>query len=129
MGRRIGVTHARGFAERGDVGVSADSSVAVAFDGRGCDAVLRKRPQLRALVERTVTSQLENGLFKSKFATTSRWEGLPLWECRVNAGAGGPVRVAFVVRGETATVVYLSSTLQKRAFTVELDRFLARRRP
>ncbi len=99
----------------------------VAFDKRGCEGLLRKNPGLERHATRTIISQLENNLFKSKFATSARWEGLPLWECRINAGPAGPFRAAFAVKGRTATVVYLSRTLQKRSFTAELDRFLGRR--
>ncbi len=96
----------------------------VVFDKRGCGALLRKHPGLERHVVRTVIGQLENNLFKSKFATTARWEGHLLWECRVNAGPAGSFRAAFTVDDGTATVVYLSRTLQKRPFTAELDRFL-----
>lgn len=99
----------------------------MAFDKQGCAAMLRRHPQLEDFIVRTVTTQLEHGLFRSKFATSSRYEGHAVRECRVNAGAFGPVRVAFIVQDATATVIYISRTLQKRAFTAELDRFLARR--
>lgn len=99
----------------------------VTFDKAGCAALLRKHPSLEERVRRTVLGQLDAGMFKSKFATSVRWHGLPLWECRVNEKSVGAVRVAFAVQGETATIVYLSPTLQKKAFTTELERFLARR--
>ena len=95
----------------------------VTLDKTGCASLLRKHPQLEERVQRTVLGQLDAGLFKSKFATSVRWHGLPLWECRVNEKSIGAVRVAYA-----ATVVYLSPTLQKRAFTAELERFLAQRR-
>ncbi len=101
----------------------------VAFDKTGCAALLRKHPQLEDRVQRTILGQLDAGMFKSKFATSVRWHGLPLWECRVNEKSVGAVRAAFAVQGETATIVYLSPTLQKKAFTTELERFLARRQP
>ena len=99
------------------------------FDKRGCSAVLRKHPQLAGRIRQTVASQLANGLFKSKFATTVRWNGRHLWECRVNERSVGSVRVAFAAEGNRATVVYISQTLQKKAFAAELDRFLERGRP
>lgn len=99
----------------------------VTFDKRGCQALLRKHPALEGRVAATVESQLAHGLFKSKFATAERWEGQPVWECRVNEASIGSVRAAFSVRDGEATVIYLSPTLQKRAFTAELDRFLRRR--
>lgn len=99
----------------------------VTFDKAGCAALLRKHLQLEERVRRTVLGQLDAGMFKSKFATSMRWHGLPLWECRVNEKSVGAVRAAFAVQGETATIVYLSPTLQKKAFTAELERFLARR--
>lgn len=98
----------------------------VTFDKRGCAPLLRKHPTLETRVTKAVEGQLANGLFKSKFATTLRWQGLPLWECRVNEKSVGAVRAAFVVQGARATVLYLSTTLQKRAFTTELERFLER---
>ena len=100
----------------------------VTLDKTGCASLLRKHPQLEERVQRTVLGQLDAGLFKSKFATSVRWHGLPLWECRVNEKSIGAVRVAFAVQGDATTVVYLSPTLQKRAFTAELERFLAQRR-
>ena len=99
------------------------------FDKRGCSAVLRKHPQLESRIRQTVASQLANGLFKSKFATAARWRGLHLWECRVNEQSVGSVRVAFAAEGNRATVVYISQTLQKKAFAAELERFLERGRP
>ena len=100
----------------------------VTLDKTGCASLLRKHPQLEERVQRTVLGQLDAGLFKSKFATSVRWHGLPLWECRVNEKSSGAVRVAFAAQRDAATVVYLSPTLQKRAFTAELERFLAQRR-
>lgn len=99
----------------------------VTFDKRGCEALLRRHPGLRARVAETVESQLAHRLFKSKFATTARWDGRPLWECRVNEASAGSVRAAFSVRDGAAAVIYLSPTLQKRAFAAELNRFLRRR--
>lgn len=104
-----------------------DAAGKVTFDKRGCQALLRKHPTLEGRVAATVESQLAHGLFKSKFATAERWEGQPVWECRVNEASAGSVRAAFSVRDGEATVIYLSPTLQKRAFTAELDRFLRRR--
>lgn len=88
--------------------------------------MLRKHPGLEDRVRQTIAAQLENGLFKSKFATTMRWQGQPIWECRVNERSVGSVRAAFSVRDGSVTVLYLSATLQKRAFTAELERFLGR---
>ena len=99
------------------------------FDKSGCSAALRKHPGLEGRIRRTVANQLANGLFKSKFATAARWRGLHLWECRVNERSVGSVRVAFAAEGNRATVVYISQTLQKKAFAAELDRFLERGRP
>ena len=104
--------------------ISAECSVS--FDKRGCAAMLRKHPALESRVAQAVATQLANGLFKSKFATAMRWQGLPIWECRVNERSVGSVRAAFTVRDGRALVLYLSSTLQKRAFTLELERFLER---
>lgn len=98
--------------------------VSVIFDKRGCESMLRKHAALKTRIEETVTTQLANGLFKSKFATSKRWNGSPIWECRVNEKSVGSVRIAFSVSGETVTVIYLSKTLQKQAFTAELERFL-----
>lgn len=99
----------------------------VIFDQHGCMPLLRKYPQLKSSITHAIITQLENNLFKSKFATKNRWHGLPIRECRVNANEPGAVRVAFVIDGNTTTVIYLSRTLQKRAFTTELDRFLGKK--
>ena len=98
----------------------------MAFDKRGCEPLLQKHPDLRRRTAQAIESQMKNGLFKSKFATTDRWQGLPIWECRVNERSVGSVRAAYVVNGGAATVLYLSATLQKRAFSAELERFLKR---
>lgn len=103
------------------------TTIVVTFDSRGCQAMLRKYPLLESRIIQTLTTQLENNLFKSKFATTLRWHDLPIRECRVNASAPGAVRIAFVAEGNTATVVYISRTLQKHAFTTELNRFLGKK--
>lgn len=102
---------------------------AVAFDKGGCEPMLRKHPALRARVEQALERQVGNGLFRSKPATAVRWKGHPIWECRVNEQSVGSVRAAFALEGDDATVLYLSTTLQKRAFGDELERFLGRRRP
>lgn len=90
--------------------------------------MLRKHPHLQARIQQTIEGQLMNGLFKSKFATNVRWRGAPIWECRVNERSVGSVRVAFAVQDGRATVLYISPELQKRAFAVELERFLERGR-
>ncbi len=51
-----------------------------------------------------------------------------MWECRVNEKSVGSVRVAFAVHEGSATVLFISSELQKRAFTAELERFLEKGR-
>lgn len=102
--------------------------VSVAFDKSGCHVMLRKHPHLRVRIQQAIEGQLANGLFKSKFATSIRWQGLPIWECRVNERSVGSVRVAFTVRDGHATVLFISSELQKRAFTAELERFLEKGR-
>lgn len=84
----------------------------------------RKHPDLKQAIARTIADQIENGLFKCKFATTLRWRGAPVRECRVNERSVGAVRVAFTAEGRTCTVLFISSTLQKRAFTAELERSL-----
>lgn len=90
--------------------------------------MLRKHPHLQARIAQTVEGQLTHGLFKSKFATNARWQGSPVWECRVNEKSVGSVRVAFAVHEGSATVLFISPELQKRAFTAELERFLERGR-
>lgn len=100
----------------------------VAFGKSGCQAMLRKHPHLQARIAQTVEGQLSHGLFRSKFATNMRWQGSPVWECRVNEKSVGSVRVAFAVHEGSATVLFISPELQKRAFTAELERFLERGR-
>lgn len=51
--------------------------MSVTFGKRGCEALLRKHPGLKARVAAAVESQIAHGLFKSKFATAERWEGQP----------------------------------------------------
>ncbi len=47
----------------------------------------------------------------------------------MNERSVGSVRVAFAAESNRATVVYISQTLQKKAFAAELERFLERGRP
>lgn len=98
----------------------------ITFEKRGCQAMLRRHPGLGPRVAAAVKSQLAHGLFKAKFATTTRWEDHPIWECRVNEASIGSVRAAFTAYDDEVTVIYLSPTLPKRAFASELDRFLRR---
>lgn len=115
----------KGVPSNGEQRVSA-SGERISFAAQGCDAFLRKYPQLKEYAERTIATQMDNGLFKSKFATARRWDGSPIMECRVNAGKVGAFRVAFITKGDTALVIYISRTLQKRDFTAEIERFLER---
>lgn len=104
------------------------ASATIAFNKAGCLGMLRKHPRLKERIEQTIRGQMANRLFKSKHATNARWRNLPIWECRVNEKSVGSVRTAFVVHGSSATVLLISSELQKRAFTAELEGFLERSR-
>ncbi len=100
----------------------------ITFDKRGCSSLLRKHPELKKRIIQTIESQIQNGFFKSKFATSIRWNNSPIWECRVNEKTVGSVRVAFSVYKDSIKVLYISSTLQKKAFTTELNQFLGKGR-
>lgn len=100
------------------------ASFSVTFEKRGCRTMLQKHPHLRQRISETIASQMANGLFRAKFATARRWKGQPIWECRVNERSAGSVRVAFSLARDMATVLFVSPTLQKRAFGEELERFL-----
>lgn len=96
----------------------------IRFDARIPRQWFRKHPQLEEAIKHTVSAQIENGLFKCKFATAVRWSGAPILECRVNEKSVGAVRVAFAIKDGICTILYISGTVQKKAFTAELERFL-----
>ena len=96
----------------------------VSFETRSLGQLDKKHPHLRDEITRTLITQMNNDLFKCKFATNLRWHGLPIYECRVNEKSLGAVRVAFAVNSKNAVVLFASKTTQKRAFTAELEAFL-----
>lgn len=106
-----------------------DATGEVRFDPRVPHQWFRKHPELKGAIAHTVSTQVANGLFKSKFATTLRWHGHPVLECRVNERSAGAVRVAFALEDGAPVVLFVSGTLQKRAFGTELDRFLRKEQP
>lgn len=99
----------------------------IVYDDRAVRQWFRKHPKLEDAIERTINAQIENGLFRCKFATSLRWHGVPVYECRVNERSVGAVRVAFAFANGACTVLFISSDLQKRIFTAELERSLRSR--
>lgn len=97
------------------------------FDKRGCRQVLKKNPSLEKKIAQVIENQKENSFFKTKAASDLKWNGLKVLECRVNDPSVGAIRCAFTVDPDGGIdVVYLSSTLLKKDFTAELNRFLKR---
>ena len=105
-------------------GIGTAGAPSISFAKRGCCHMLEKHPSLKARIVQAIEVQSVNGMFKSKFASKSRWHGLPIRECRVNDKSAGSVRVAFAVDKANAEVLYISGTIRKQAFTAELERFL-----
>lgn len=105
-------------------GTETAGTPSITFAKRGCCHMLDKHPSLKARIVQAIEVQSANGMFKSKFASKSRWHGLPIRECRVNDKGAGSVRVAFAVDKDNTEVLYISGTIQKQAFTAELERFL-----
>ncbi|MCI6584872.1 MAG: hypothetical protein SPK50_08920 [Mobiluncus porci] len=98
------------------------------FHETGCKAVFKKFAPQQALLEDAIThalnAQLETDFVKTKLASRRTFEGLKVYECRVNTGKLPALRVAFTVRDRTVTVVYLSNHIQKSDFTHEIEAFL-----
>ena len=98
------------------------------YDDSGCKKVRKTHAHyfslLKSEIERIVSKEIETGFSKSKTATRSLYNGRKVWECRVNVSALPSVRVAYAVSGDTVSVVFLSTNIQKSEFTKELEKFL-----
>ncbi|MCI5826505.1 MAG: hypothetical protein MR006_07560 [Arcanobacterium sp.] len=102
--------------------------VQVDFDERGNKAIFRRFSAQAETIRAAVTAQLETQISadfsKTKLASRHLFAGLRVYECRVNMGKLPALRVAFTVRGNQATVVYMSTHIQKSDFSREVDAFL-----
>ena len=102
-----------------------------AFDyfAPGCKKVFKAHshfePLIKAEIERVVSKERETGFSKTKSASRLTFRGQRVLECRVNVGTLPAIRVAFSLAPETVTIVFLSTDIQKSAFSKELDAFLA----
>lgn len=100
----------------------------VNFDKAGCKPFFKKvRGRQRAIQEKIVTAvseQVTTGMGKTKLAVNDRIEGQSIHEFRLNIGPMGSVRVAFFTDNRMATVLFISTDLQKSSFTGDLERFL-----
>ncbi|WEV72745.1 hypothetical protein [Bifidobacterium sp. ESL0790] len=99
--------------------------VNVEYERSGCKQFFKKhRDDERAIksrIEAALATQMETGMSKVKRAVSSRVGGRCVYEFRVNLGRTGSARVAFCVDGESATVLFISQTLQKDEFTRLLE--------
>ena len=102
---------------------------AFSYHEPGCRKVFKAQSHhvalIREEIERSIAKEMETGFSKSKNASRSLFRGSRILECRVNVSTLPPVRVAYTVSGETVTVVFLSTDIQKSEFTKALDRFLS----
>lgn len=96
----------------------------ILFESRGCRKLLQKNPTLEKKIREGLSRQAENSFFKTKMATRKKWHGQTVYECRINDPALGAVRIAFTKNENEIHVVYGSTTLLKKAFTQELEKFL-----
>lgn len=96
----------------------------ILFESRGCRKILAKNPSLKKKISEGLIRQAENGFFKTKAATRTRWKGQPVYEFRVNDPALKAVRVAFTAFHHEMHVVYITTSIQKSEFSKEIDAFL-----
>lgn len=82
------------------------------------------REAIDSAVTAQVTAQVATQFAKTKLASRLSFRGLKVYECRVNPAKLPALRVAFTVHDDVATVVFLSSHIQKSEFSRELDSFL-----
>lgn len=98
------------------------------FYTSGCKAVFRKyaaqEQRIRAAIAQHIARQVATNFAQTKLASRRLFEGLSVYECRVNVGKLPAFRVAFTVRADLATVVYISTHIQKSEFSREIDAFL-----
>ncbi|MDF7682210.1 hypothetical protein PT287_01575 [Lactobacillus sp. ESL0679] len=101
----------------------------VEYERSGCKQFFKKHKNevkiIKDCIASALTVQVETGMSKVKRAASERVNGACVYECRVNLKKTGSARVAFIVDDESQiTVMYISSTLQKDAFTHLLERNL-----
>ncbi|EOS61959.1 hypothetical protein C815_00282 [Firmicutes bacterium M10-2] len=96
----------------------------VLFESRGCRKLLQKNPTLKQKICEGLERQAENNFFKTKIATRKKWHNQTVYECRVNDQSLGAVRIAFTRKENVIHVLYGSTTLLKKAFSQELEKFL-----
>ncbi|WP_421016961.1 hypothetical protein [Furfurilactobacillus cerevisiae] len=103
----------------------------VIFDKAGCKSFFKKfrsqQHQMQTEILEAVDEQINSGMSKTKIAAHERINGRSIHEFRLNLGTIGSARVAFYVNNQLATVLFVSTDLQKRTFTDELERFLKER--
>ncbi|MDF7668831.1 hypothetical protein [Lactobacillus sp. ESL0703] len=101
----------------------------VEYERSGCKQFFKKHKNeiklIKHCIEEALTIQVETGMSKVKRAASERVNGDCVYECRVNLKKTGSARVAFIIDEQSLiTVIYISSTLQKDAFTHLLERNL-----
>ena len=98
------------------------------FDKTGCKTFFKKHPQNKKIVQAKINSaikkEVQTGMSKVKLATRKKINNLPCYEMRLNLRNIGSVRIAFTVHDNQTTVYYLTTTLQKREFSKELEKTL-----
>ncbi|MCF6160452.1 MAG: hypothetical protein LKG79_04610 [Furfurilactobacillus sp.] len=101
------------------------------FDKSGCRSFFKKfrsqQHQIQNEIIDAIDEQINLGMSKTKIAAHERINGRSIHEFRLNLGTIGSAQVVFYVNNQLATVLFISTDLQKRTFTDELDRFLKER--
>ena len=111
------------------IGASVPAAPSFEYFAPGCKKVFKAHSHfeslLKAEIERVLLKERETGFSKTKTASRIPFRGRRVMECRVNAGTLPAVRVAFALAPDVITIVFLSTDIQKSAFSKELDAFLA----
>lgn len=98
------------------------------FERNGCKAFFKKHPQAKKVarqkIAQAIQTEIDTGMTKVKLATRQKLNGQSCYEMRLNLGKVGSVRIAFTVNQNQSTIYYLTTTLQKSAFSNELNNII-----
>lgn len=99
------------------------------FYNPGCKPFFKKHSsQKKVIVDniaKAINKELATGMTKVKLASRQKIAGDSVYEFRLNLGKIGSARIAFTVQDKQANVYFITSDLQKSAFSREFDRILA----
>ncbi len=101
-----------------------DPACTIDFESRGCRKILQRNPSLEERIRDTLRRQISQGFTRTKAASRLKWNGLTVYEIRVNDPSVKAVRVAFTAQGSSIHVLFISTSIQKNEFSREIDSFL-----